>query len=408
MDSSQSIVIVGAGLAGSKASEELRKSGFEGKVIIIGNEPFRPYDRPPLSKEYLRGEKQFDEIAVHDDQFYSENNIDLLLSSEIVGVNPSKHVVTLSNTDTIHFDKLLLATGAEPRKLSVPGAQLDDVYYLRSIRDSDSLRQRLIQKPKVAVIGAGWIGAEVAASARQLGCEVSLIEMGSLPLERVLGSEIGEIYRKLHDDHGIDLHFSVGVDEILGSTQVQGVKLSNNSTVPAEVVVVGIGVSPRVELAEDAGIHVDNGIVVDEHLETSVPGIFAAGDVASAFHPRYGTHIRLEHWSAALNQGSAAAKGLLGNPVVYDRIPYFYSDQYDMGMEYRGYAPQYDEVVIRGDATQNQFIAFWLRHGRIRAAMNVNIWDQGKNLESIVKSDKIIEKSLLVDTNKNLDQLLSD
>jgi 3-phenylpropionate/trans-cinnamate dioxygenase ferredoxin reductase subunit len=258
----------------------------------------------------------------------------------------------------------------------------------------------------VVVIGAGWIGAEVAASARQLGAEVAMVELGSLPLERVLGEEVGAVYRDLHAEHGVDLHFGVGVEALRGATSVEEVRLSDGTVLPAGVVVVGVGVTPRVELAEAAGLSLDNGIVVDEHLATSAAGVFAAGDVANAYHPRYGTRIRLEHWSSALNQGPLAARNMLGAGAVYDRDPYFFSDQYDLGMEYRGWAPAWDEVVFRGDREAREFLAFWLRAGRVTAAMNANVWDSGDALDALVRSDQPVDPARLSDPDVDLASLV--
>jgi 3-phenylpropionate/trans-cinnamate dioxygenase ferredoxin reductase subunit len=332
----QTFVIVGASLAGAKAAETLRAEGFEGRVVLIGDEARRPYERPPLSKEYLRGEKDFNAAAVHPAGFYDEHDIELRTSSLVTAIDPTGRSVTLSSGEQIAYDRLLLATGATPRRLSVPGADLEGVHYLRSVEDADQLRQAIGPSVQVVVIGAGWIGAEVAASARQVGAGVAMVELAAVPLERVLGPEVGAVYRDLHRNHGVDLHFGVGVEAIVGSQTVEAVRLSDGTVLAATAVVVGVGVTPRVELAEAAGLTVNNGVVVDDYLQASAPGIFAAGDVANAFHPRYGTRIRLEHWSAALNQGPAAARAMLGQEVSYDRIPYFFSDQYDLGMEYRG------------------------------------------------------------------------
>jgi 3-phenylpropionate/trans-cinnamate dioxygenase ferredoxin reductase subunit len=300
---------------------------------------------------------------------------------------------------------LLLATGAVPRRLAVPGAELDGVRYLRTLADAEALRGLFADQARVVVIGAGWIGAEVAASARQLGSEVAMVELTSVPLERVLGEEVGEVYRALHAEHGVEMHFGVGVEELLGSTAVEAVSLSDGTTLTAEAVVVGVGVSPRIELAEAAGLALDNGVVVDEHLETSVPGIFAAGDVANAFHPRYGVRIRLEHWSAALHQGPAAARAMLGRPVVYDRTPYFFSDQYDLGMEYRGWAPAFDQVVFRGDPASRQFLAFWIHEGRAMAAMNANVWDAGDAIEALLVAGTPVDPQRLADSDFDLADL---
>lgn len=405
MPASQTFLIVGASLAGAKAAETLRAEGFDGRVVLLGDEPQRPYERPPLSKEYLRGEKDFDAAAVHSAGFYDEQQIELRASTVVTGVDPGASEVTLSSGVRIGYDRLLVATGAAPRRLSVPGADLDGVYYLRSVTDADTLRQALTSSAQVVVIGAGWIGAEVAASARQLGATVAMVELASVPLERVLGPEVGAIYRDLHAEHGVDLHFGVGVDALLGSTAVEAVRLSDGTVLPATAVVVGVGVTPRVELAEAAGLSIDNGIVVDEHLQTSAPGVFAAGDVANAFHPRYGTRIRLEHWSAALNQGPVAARNMLGKATVYDRTPYFFSDQYDLGMEYRGWVPSFDQVVFRGEPASRAFIAFWLRHGRVAAAMNANVWDAGASIEALLQAGRLVTPARLADPEVDLADL---
>jgi 3-phenylpropionate/trans-cinnamate dioxygenase ferredoxin reductase subunit len=398
----QTFVIVGASLAGAKAAETLRSEGFDGRVVLIGDEARRPYERPPLSKEYLRGEKDFDAAAVHPAGFYDEQDIELRSSSLVTAIDPAAASVTLSSGEQIAYDRLLLATGATPRRLPVPGAELPGVLYLRSADDADTLRQAIGPDAQVVVIGAGWIGAEVAASARQLGAAVAMVELAAVPLERVLGAEVGAIYRDLHASHGVDLHFGVGVEAIVGSKTVEAVRLSDGTELPASAVVVGVGVAPRVELAHAAGLAVEDGVVVDEHLETSVPGIFAAGDVANAFHPRYGTRIRLEHWSAALNQGPAAARAMLGQRVVYDRTPYFFSDQYELGMEYRGWVPDFDEVVFRGDPASGAFLCFWLRHRKVAAAMNANVWDAGDAIEALVRAAQPVDRARLADPDVDL------
>ncbi len=401
----QTFVIVGASLAGAKAAETLRSDGFEGRVVLIGDEARRPYERPPLSKEYLRGEKDFDAAAVHPAGFYDEHDIELRTSTVVTAIDPAGMSVTLSSGEQITYDRLLLATGATPRRLSVPGADLEGVHYLRSVEDADQLRQAIGPSVQVVVIGAGWIGAEVAASARQVGADVAMVELAAVPLERVLGPEVGAVYRDLHQGHGVDLHFGVGIEAIVGSQAVEAVRLSDGTVLPAAAVVVGVGVTPRVELAEAAGLAVDNGVVVDEHLQASAPGIFAAGDVANTYYPRYGTRIRLEHWSAALNQGPAAARAMLGQQVSYDRIPYFFSDQYDLGMEYRGWVADFDQVVFRGDPAAGEFLCFWLHHGRVAAAMNANVWDAGDAIERLLQTDRPIDPARLADPEAELDGL---
>jgi 3-phenylpropionate/trans-cinnamate dioxygenase ferredoxin reductase subunit len=406
--SKETFVIVGASLAGAKAAETLRVEGFDGRVLLVGEEPQTPYERPPLSKEYLRGEKGFDQAAVHDAGFYEAQGIELRTETVVVEVDLAASEVVLASGERAHYDRLLLATGAAPRRLSVPGAELDGVFYLRTVADSDALRGAITPDQPVVVIGAGWIGAEVAASARQLGAPVAMVEMASLPLERVLGPEVGAIYRDLHAAHGVELHFGVGVESFEGRAAVGRVRLSDGTVLPGAVVVVGVGAAPRDELARAAGLQVDNGVVVNAQLAASAPGVFAAGDVANAFHPRFGRQIRLEHWSAALNQGPVSAKNMLGRGLSYDRTPYFFSDQYDLGMEYRGWAPGFEEVVFRGDPASGQFLAFWLHDGKIGAAMNANIWDVGEVLEALVSSGSPVGSRQLADPDVDLAGLVKN
>lgn len=395
-------VIVGASLAGAKAAETLRADGFDGQVILIGEESVRPYERPPMSKSYLRGESSFDEAAVHSETFYADNRIELRTFETVTSIDRAAGEVTVSTGERIHFDAVLLATGASPRRLTVPGADLGGVHYLRSVADAEALREAITGGSPVAVIGGGWIGCEVAASARQLGAEVALIEMGELPLQRVLGPEVGRFYRDVHAAHGVDLHLATGVEALVGDKVVEGVKLSDGKTIEAGAVVVGIGVEPRLELAEAAGLQIDNGVVTDQYLATSAPNIYAAGDVANAWHPVFEQRIRLEHWSSALNQGPVAAKNMLEQRVPYERIPYFFSDQYDVGMEYTGHAPSWDQVVFRGDPSSGAFIAFWLREGRVAAGMNVNVWDVADTIGALVAAKARVDPAQLADPGIDL------
>jgi 3-phenylpropionate/trans-cinnamate dioxygenase ferredoxin reductase subunit len=372
---SETLVIVGASLTGAKAAETLRSEGFEGRVLLVGAEAERPYERPPLSKQYLRGEREV-RPYVHDEAFYAENDIELRTATEVTAIDAGASTITLADGEAIGFDKLLIATGAQPRRLDLPS-----VLTLRSVEDSDAIRARIEAGGRLVVIGAGWIGAEVAASAREKGCEVTLLERDELPLERVLGAELGAIYRDVHLDHGVQF---VGGATIEGIGD-DGVHLADGRVFAADFVVAGVGVAPRVGLAEAAGLPVDNGILTDEYLQTSAPGIFAAGDVANAVHPFYGERVRVEHWDNALHQGPAAARNMLGQQKAYDRIPYFFSDQYDVGMEYSGRATAWDEVVFRGDVAQREFLAYWIRDGVVVAGMNVNIWDVHDDIRALIE-----------------------
>lgn len=406
MSDARTFVIVGASLAGAKAAETLRQEGFGGKVLLIGDEPLRPYQRPPLSKDYLQGKAGVEKVFLHDESYYGDHDIDLRLSSPVRALDTESREVVLASGESVGYDAVLLATGAAPRRLPVPGADLAGVHYLRDLADADDLRAAIASGGRVVVIGAGWIGCEVAASARQLGADVAMVEVGQLPLERVLGPELGGFYREVHADHGVELHFGVGVEALRGGNKVEEVHLADGTVLAGDVVVVGVGVAPRVEIAEAAGLALDNGIVTDEHLATSAPGVFAAGDVASAWHPVLARRIRLEHWSSALNQGPAAAKNMLGTPTPYERIPYFFSDQYDVGMEYSGYATDWDEIVFRGDPTGREFVAFWLKNGLVMAGMNVNVWDVAEPIAALVAAQRPVDVALLVDPDVELATLV--
>ncbi|MDQ1566197.1 MAG: 3-phenylpropionate/trans-cinnamate dioxygenase ferredoxin reductase component [Actinomycetota bacterium] len=399
-------VIVGASLTGAKAAEVLRLEGFGGRVVLIGEEPERPYERPPLSKDYLRGEVGPEKAYVHDERFYGEHEIELRTSARVVAIDPANAQVVLEDFTRLRYDRLLLATGAVPRRVSIPGSDLPGVHYLRTMKDSESLRQAITPASRVVVVGAGWIGSEVAASARQIGADVVLIERGNLPLERVLGPEVGAVYRDLHSSHGVEFLSATGIDAIGGIRSVERVRTSTGRRIACDVVVIGVGAAPRVELAEAAGLLVEDGIAVDERLETSVPGIFAAGDVAAAWHPFYQARIRVEHWANALHQGEVAARNMLGLATPYERLPYFFSDQYDLGMEYTGYAPSWDKVVFRGDPQTGQFIAFWLSDGRVVAGMNANVWDVTGPIGELIRRRMPIDAARLADPDVPLEDLV--
>jgi 3-phenylpropionate/trans-cinnamate dioxygenase ferredoxin reductase component len=408
MTSRKTFVIVGAGLAGAKAAETLRAGGFDGRLILIGAEQERPYERPPLSKDYLRGELERQQVYVHPDGFYAEQGIEFRPRRTAVRLDVSIRELVLDDDERLRYDQLLLTTGAEPRKLSIPGAELDGVLYLRDLEDSDTLRERMNGGGAIVVIGAGWIGSEVAACARQRGLEVTMIYPASVPMERALGSEVGGVYRDLHLEHGVRLLPDTRVIALEGDGAVERVRTSDGRVVDCAFVVAGIGVQPRTRLAADAGLPINNGVLVDEHLRTSAPGVFAAGDVANAYHLFYGGRVRVEHWANALHQGPCAAGNMLGYSEAYDRLPYFFSDQYDTGMEYAGHAPSWDRVVFRGDPARREFIAFWLSGDRVVAGMNFNVWDVSDQIQRLIRSRTAVDDRALADPDVALEALVPD
>jgi len=395
---STTFVIVGAGMAGGKAVETLREEGFDGRIVLLGAEPDRPYERPPLSKDYLRGEAERNSIYLQEDPgWYGEHDVELRTSTVVDSLDVAGRAVVLAGGERIDYDALLLATGAEPKRIPVPGADLQGVHVLRTAEDSDTLRAILDAGGRLAVIGAGWIGCEVAASARQKGMDVTVIEPQSVPLERVLGPELGAFYRDVHLEHDVTMRLGDGVEAIEGDGRAERVRTSQGATVECDAVVIGIGVAPRTALAEGV-LDVDNGILVDAGLKASADGVFAAGDVANLDHPVLG-RLRVEHWANALEQGPAAARAMLGQDVSYDRVPYFFSDQYDVGMEYAGNSSPDDEVVFRGDREGGEFIAFWLRDGRVTAGMNVNVWDVNEDIQALVREGATADPDRLRDAD---------
>ncbi|MEV8506929.1 FAD-dependent oxidoreductase [Actinoplanes sp. NPDC051475] len=399
-------VIVGAGLAGAKAAEALRERGFDGRVVLIGEESDRPYERPPLSKGYLTGEAGKDSVFVHDEDFYAAHSVELLTGTAVTALDPAGHTVSLSDGTTLGFDKALIATGSQARRLTVPGADLPGVHHLRTKADADALATAAATATAAVVIGAGWIGSEVAASLRSRGLPVTIIEPASLPLERVLGREVGLVYRDLHAGHGVDLRLGDGVAALHGTGRVEEVVTTAGARIPADLVVAGIGAAPRIQLAADAGLTVGDGVVTDEYLRTSHPDIFAAGDIAAAWHPLFRGRLRVEHWANALNQGAAAAAGMLGAGEAYAHVPYFFSDQYDLGMEYTGHCPEWDRVVFRGEPGTDGFLAFWLHDGIVAAAMNANVWDVSDHLQQLVRAQVRVPQERLADPDVPVEELV--
>jgi 3-phenylpropionate/trans-cinnamate dioxygenase ferredoxin reductase subunit len=390
-------VIAGGGLAGAKGAEALRDQGFDGDIVLIAEEPNRPYERPPLSKDYLLGKAERDSVFVHSESWYAEHNVDLRLGVAVLAIDRAAHEVQLSDGSSVQYDKLLLATGSRPRQL--PGAE--GALYLRRLEDADRIKTVLARSSRLVVIGAGWIGLEVTAAAREAGLAVTVLEAAELPLLAAIGPEVAKVFADLHTAHGVDLRFGVKVEQV----NATGVRLADGTTIDADAVLVGIGATPNVELAKNAGLDVDNGVLVDSALRTSDPDIFAVGDIASEAHPLLHRRIRVEHWANALNQPAVAATGMLGGDASYDELPYFYTDQYDLGMEYVGDITGYDRVVFRGDVAKREFIAFWLNDNRVLAGMNVNIWDVVDPVKALIRSGRAIDPDRLANPEVPLEEL---
>jgi 3-phenylpropionate/trans-cinnamate dioxygenase ferredoxin reductase subunit len=411
MPAEPAFVIVGASLAGAKAAETLRGEGFDGAIVLIGQEDLYPYERPPLSKGYLLGKDSRQSVFVQDnDAWYAEHQVDLRLGATVTSIDRAAHRVGLSSGESVPYDKLLITTGAAPRRLNVPGADLGNVLYLRTLGDSERLAAALRGGGSVVIAGAGWIGLETAAAAREYGCEVTVVEPQAGPLHRSLGPELGEVFAALHRSHGVTFRFGEGITELTGSAPsgaVSGVVTSSDAELAADVVIAAVGVTPNASLAAEAGLEVDNGIVVDEALRTSDPDIFAAGDVANALNSLLGRRIRVEHWANALAGGPIAARSMLGQDVSYDWVPYFFSDQYDLGMEVAGLPDPgtYDEVVYRGDEESLEFISFWLADRVVVAGMNVNIWDVNEDIQALIRSGATVDPDRLADPDIPLSDL---
>ncbi|WP_067721604.1 NAD(P)/FAD-dependent oxidoreductase [Nocardia yamanashiensis] len=401
MTTASRFVIAGGGLAAAKLAEALRANDFDGTVTLVGAEDHLPYERPPLSKEHLLGKKSLSDFTVDPAQWYRDHHIEVLPGTTVTGLDRSTKTIALPDGTTLPYDKLALATGSRPRKLPVPGTDAQGVYTLRTIEDSDALLAMFATARRLIVIGGGWIGLEVTAAARHAGVEVTVLETEELPLLNVLGPEMGRVFADLHIAHGVDFRGGSKVAEItVADGRATGVRLADDTRLEADAVLVAVGARPNIELAVDAGLATGGGILVDESLATSDPDIVAIGDVADQQHPVLGQRIRVEHWANALNQPAVAALTMLGKPAVYDRLPYYFTDQYDLGMEYTGYvAPkQQARVVTRGDVAGREFVAFYLDGGnRVLAGMNVNVWDVGDRIKELILSGQPVDAERLGD-----------
>src|SRR3984957_5350043 len=405
---SKTFVIVGGGLGGAKAAEALREKAFDGKVVLLADEEYLPYERPPLSKEFLAGKKSLNDFTVHDSVWYRDNKIDLRVGTEVLSIDPKARTVALSDDTNIQYDKLLLATGSRPRFLSIRGSDSTGVHYLRKYDDASNLNTALLEGSSLAVIGAGWIGLEVAASARQRNIDVTVVETAKAPLIGAVGEEVGNVFAKLHRDHGVDLRLETEVKEItVEDGKATGLKLGDGSSITADRVLIAVGAQPNIELAEEAGLSTgDGGVLVDASLRTSDSDIYAVGDIAAAEHPLFDERIRTEHWANALKQPAVAVAGMLGESGEYSELPYFFTDQYDLGMEYAGHAPGSNRVVFRGDVESREFVAFWLDgESRVLAGMNVNVWDVLDDIKNLIRSKKAVSLNALVDPETPLGEV---
>ncbi|MEU4254004.1 FAD-dependent oxidoreductase [Amycolatopsis sp. NPDC026612] len=387
MPEPRKIVIVGAGLGGASAAAAVRERGYPGEILLLGADPRRPYELPPLSKGVLQGTTD-EPDWVHEEKFYAEKDIRFGAGVTATRIEPGARLVLDDAGGEHRYDRLVLATGSRPRRLPVPGGDLPGLYTLRTLDDALALRSAFAAAERVVIVGAGWIGSEAAAAARTHNAEVTVVDPVRVPLANVVGETIGGVFRDLHAEKGVHWRLGEQVAEITGGPDgVRGVRLSGGEELTADVVLIAVGAAPRVELAHAAGLELadDGGVCVDAALRTAAPDVYAVGDIAAHFHPRYGRRIRVEHWANAKDQGTHVARNLLGENEPFLASPYFFTDQYELGCEYRGSAdPVSDELVIRGDLASREFTAFWLREGEVAAAMNVNTWDDGDALGALV------------------------
>jgi 3-phenylpropionate/trans-cinnamate dioxygenase ferredoxin reductase component len=395
-------VIVGASLAGGTAAATLRQDGFEGDVLLIGAEPQPPYERPPLSKGYLRGELPFEKALVRPAGFYEQNRIATCFGVRATRVSPAERTVYLDAGRSVHYDKLLIATGVRNRRRRIPGQDLSGVFDVRSVNDADALRSRIVSRGKALVIGMGFIGCEVAASLRRMGVEVISIDPSPTPLFRVLGERVGQVMAATHRDHGVDTIFEDVATRFEGDGRIERVVTKRGRRIDCDFAVVGVGVEPVIDFIVGSGIEIDNGILVDEYCRTNVDGIYAAGDVANHYHPVFNRRMRVEHWQNAMQQGAAAARSMLGNGKPYDAVHWFWSDQYDVNLQYAGFHREFDEIVVRGNLDAREFVAFYLNQGRIDAVVALNRGKDVRRVMPLIKARKTVDARQLSDEDVDL------
>jgi len=403
----EAFAIVGASLAGGAAAVTLREEGFDGRVILIGEEPQPPYERPPLSKEYLRGEQPFEDALVRPLDFYASNDIETHFRTRATRVDPVEKTVELFDAERVRYDKVLIATGSRNRRFPIPGLDLEGVYDLRTVEDCDGIRKEIGPGRRAAVVGMGFIGSEISSSLRQLGVEVVVIEGGKVPLYRVLGEEVGRVMEHIHRDHGVEMIFEDRVSGFEGTDRVQRIATQSGRQIDCDFAVVGVGVEPVTDVVAGSGIEVDNGIVVDEYCRTNVDGVFAAGDVTNHYHPIFRQRMRVEHWHNALNQGAAAARNMMGVASVYDEIHWFWSDQYDHNLQYAGFHRDWDELVVRGSLEDRDFIAFYVKDGVVAAAVGMNRGRDVRRAMALIKGRAAADTTQLRDENIDLRKLVA-
>jgi 3-phenylpropionate/trans-cinnamate dioxygenase ferredoxin reductase component len=398
-------VIVGASLAGVSAAASLREEGFEDEVILIGAEPHYPYERPLLSKEYLRGEAPFEKTLVRPAAFYEEYRIQMHLGARVTRVDPAAKVVHCESGDRFNYDKLLVATGVRNRRPPIPGLNLEGVLNLRSVEDADALRSQLVPGRRAVVVGMGFIGCEVAASLRQKGVEVVALEPSPTPLFRALGQQVGEVLAAVHRDHGVDTVFGDVVTGFEGERSVERVITRGGRRLECDFVVAAVGVEPAVECLTATGIELDDGVVVDELCRSTAADVYAAGDVANHFHPVFGRRIRIEHWQNAMRQASAAARSMLGKGRPYDDVPWFWSDQYDMNLQYAGFHRDSKQIVVRGNLARREFLAFYVTDGRVEAIAALNRGRDLRRAMHLINARTIVDPRHLEDEDVDLRSL---
>lgn len=401
-------VIIGASLAGGTAAATLRQDGFDGDIILIGEEPRPPYERPPLSKQYLRGEAPFEKTLVRPVRFYEDNRIDARFGVAATRVDPGGQKVDLTVGGPVHYDKLLIATGVRNRRPPIPGLELPNIFHLRSVDDADIIRNQIAPGRKVAVIGMGFIGCEVAASLRQKDVEVVCIDPSPTPLFRVLGEEVGRAISAIHHEHGVETVFNDVVTGFEGKGRVERVLTKQGRRIDCDLAVVGVGVEPVVDFATGSGLDIDNGILVDEYCETNIPGIYAAGDVANHYHPVFGTRMRVEHWQNAMQQGAAAARTMLGTWQSYDPVHWFWSDQYETNLQYAGFHHTSERLVVRGDIEARDFTAFYLNQGRVDAVVALNRGKDVRRVMPLIKARVTVDPRQLGDDDVDLRGVVDD